>query len=126
MTVSVMFRVHLIHHYPLGHFPRFIRWDRRGCIVTHRFNYPRNLRLLSPFHGTIYVCPTSDPSVTAISDDDPHAPGSCASSRFMTERIATRGPNAKTWDQFQRRSSKWRSPSKEKRASLSSQQHSVD
>ncbi|KAF9017562.1 hypothetical protein BDZ89DRAFT_993821 [Hymenopellis radicata] len=77
MTMSVMFRGHLFTVILFGAFARFIRWDRRGSIVTRRFNYTKRPELIFDFyHRFAQLTPAQrglDPSVTPISDDDPRA-----------------------------------------------------
>ncbi|KAF8888688.1 hypothetical protein CPB85DRAFT_1175328, partial [Mucidula mucida] len=38
-TMTLMFRSHLFTVVVFGPYARLIRWDRRGSIVTRRFDY---------------------------------------------------------------------------------------
>ncbi|KAF8902457.1 hypothetical protein CPB85DRAFT_1190619, partial [Mucidula mucida] len=39
MTMSLMFRGHLLTVVVVGGYARLVRWERRGSIVTNRFKY---------------------------------------------------------------------------------------
>jgi hypothetical protein len=50
LTLSMAFRKHLFSMLILGQYARFIRWDRRGAIVTHRFDYTKHPMLVFNFY----------------------------------------------------------------------------
>ncbi|KAF9478065.1 hypothetical protein BDN70DRAFT_944470, partial [Pholiota conissans] len=50
LALSMNFRRHFFSMLILGRFARFIRWDRRGAIVTHRFDYTKRPRFIFEFY----------------------------------------------------------------------------
>lgn len=42
VALSMSFRKHFFTMLILGRYARFIRWDRRGAVVTHRFDYTKH------------------------------------------------------------------------------------
>jgi len=42
VALSMSFRKHFFSMLILGRYARFIRWDRRGAVVTHRFDYTKH------------------------------------------------------------------------------------
>ena len=42
VALSMSFRKHFFTMFILGRYARFIRWDRRGAVVTHRFDYTKH------------------------------------------------------------------------------------
>ncbi|KAH9484021.1 hypothetical protein JR316_0003500 [Psilocybe cubensis] len=50
VALSMTFRNHFFSLLILGKYARFIRWDRRGAIVTHRFDYTASPALIFSFY----------------------------------------------------------------------------
>lgn len=69
-TLYLSFRMHLFTVFIFGRYCRFIRWDRRGAVVTHRFDYTENPEILFYFHHCFAqltrVQRGFDPTVTKI------------------------------------------------------------
>ena len=50
LTLSMTFRKHIFSILILGRYARLIRWDRRGAVVTHRFDYTKHPMLVFNFY----------------------------------------------------------------------------
>ena len=50
LSLSMTFRAHFFSILILGRYARFIRWDRRGAVVTHRFDYTKDPMLIFNFY----------------------------------------------------------------------------
>ncbi|KAH9484020.1 hypothetical protein JR316_0003499 [Psilocybe cubensis] len=50
VVLSMAFRSHFFSMLIIGKYARFIRWDRRGAIVTHRFDYTKSPTLIFSFY----------------------------------------------------------------------------
>ncbi|KAH9482222.1 hypothetical protein JR316_0004319 [Psilocybe cubensis] len=49
-TMSMAFRTHFFSMMILGHYARFIHWDRSGAVVTSRFDYTKNPYIIFEFY----------------------------------------------------------------------------
>ncbi|KAF9017567.1 hypothetical protein BDZ89DRAFT_1022100 [Hymenopellis radicata] len=79
-TMTLMFRSHLFTVVLFGSFARLIRWDRRGSIVTRRFDYTKPdeegqplilFEFYKRFAQLTAVQRGLDPTVTPLGEDDP-------------------------------------------------------
>ncbi|KAF8167522.1 hypothetical protein B0H34DRAFT_682206 [Crassisporium funariophilum] len=50
LALSMAFRGHFFSMLIMGRYARFIRWDRRGAVVTYRFDYTRKPDLIFNFY----------------------------------------------------------------------------
>ncbi|KAF9463864.1 hypothetical protein BDZ94DRAFT_1191989 [Collybia nuda] len=77
ITLYLSFRTHLFTVFVSGQYCRFIRWDRRGAVVTRRIDYTKEPKVLFAFyHRFAQLTRTErglDPTVTNIDQNSEEA-----------------------------------------------------